>query len=573
MGKELKDVNQKSSTANNAVLKRIGGGARVIEITKDVAGNDEKDGKTSELPGDPFLALLKEGTVIEPPFDMLTLAMLPEHNTEMGQCIEAMEVNIEGFGHRFIPRVRKDGDSELSKELQESVKNEKVELENFFAYCTKESFVKFRRKLRKDLETTGCGYFEVVRNSSGKIQSFTHLPSYQMRLGRVEEKLVENERPILELQNDGSIKIVKVKEFKRFRTFVQAISFKRGNINSTSSNKMMWFKEFGDTRTYDKTTGKLASDNLAEDKKANEVVYFDIYSTRSPYGLPRYIGNLFSIFGDRASEEINFITFKNNNIPSMVVCVSNGALTQGSIDRVQTFVESQIQGSDNYSKFLILEAEGEEEGDEGGQVKIDVKPLVSEQHTDALFQNYSKGNQDKIRRVWRLPPIFLGGSDDYTRSTAETSRRLADEQIFAPERDDFDEFMNRIMFPEMGIVYHKFKSNSPNTTDNTELVKILMGSEKTGGMTPTIARLLLEDILGRELPDFKEGEFDPDKPFSLTMAEAVKKQSDPTEPNQLRSLDANEKKEDNLKKEEASDADVAKAIIGLHQIVEKRWWS
>jgi capsid portal protein len=133
--------------------------------------------------------------------------------------------------------------------------------------------------------------------------------------------------------------------------------------------------------------------------------------------------------------------------------------------------------------------------------------------------------------VWRLPPIFVGRTDEYTRTTAESSRVLADEQIFAPERNSFDEFMNRIIFPEMGIIYHKYCSNSPNTTDNQQLVKILSGSEKTGGMTPIIAREILEDILSKELPPFPK-DFPADTPFSLTMAEAVKNKADATEPGQ-----------------------------------------
>jgi capsid portal protein len=148
-----------------------------------------------------------------------------------------------------------------------------------------------------------------------------------------------------------------------------------------------------------------------------------------------------------------------------------------------------------------------------------------------LFQNYSANNQDKVRRSFRLPPIFVGRSDDYTRATAHSSRQLADEQIFAPERDGFDARMNRDVFPDLGIVHHRYKSNSPNTTDNTELVKILAGSEKTGGMTPRIAKGIMEDILSITLPPFKEG-YDPDLPFSLTMAAAVKNQADATEPGQ-----------------------------------------
>ena len=56
------------------------------------------------------------------------------------------------------------------------------------------------------------------------------------------------------------------------------------------------------------------------------------------------------------------------------------------------------------------------EGEDGGQIKLDIKPLVGSQHKDALFQEYSKNNQDKIRRSFRLPPILVGRADDYTRA-------------------------------------------------------------------------------------------------------------------------------------------------------------
>jgi len=519
------------SSTNQKAMRTIG--ARIIEIDARKAAQAEP-GKSTRIPDDPIYALTEEGKLIEPPYDLFTLALLTENSTELNQCVEAMETNIEAFGHRFVPRVKGTPDNPLPKDVQKAVNKEFVKLENFFAYATRESFVKFRRKLRKDLETTGTGYFEVVRNAAGDIQSFAHLPSYQMRLSRLEDKLVKTKRKILELQEDGSVKVVEISEWRRFRKYAQSRTARRRNLEISQGYKgIRWYKEFGDERIYDNTTGDLAKEGetLPIDRQANEVIYLDLYSPRTPYGLPRFVGNLLSIFGDRASEEINYITFRNNNIPSMVIAVSNGQLTEGTIERIESFVESQIQGSDNYSKFLILEAEGMVEGEDGSQIKIDIKPLTEEQHHDALFQKYSSNNQDKIRRAFRLPPIFVGRSDDYTRATAESSRQLADEQVFAPERDEFDSIINRFLFPDMGIIYHKFRSNSPNTTDNQELVKILAGAEKTGGMTPRIARLLLEDILGMPLPEFQEG-YDPDVPFSLTMAEAVKNKADASEPGQ-----------------------------------------
>jgi PBSX family phage portal protein len=486
-----------------------------------------------------------------------------------------METNIEGFGHRFVPRL--DIEQALKdpkvKPILKEVDAEKIRLENFFAYASiDDSMTDLRMKLRKDLETTGNGYLEMIRNAAGDVQGFNHIPSYQMRLAPRDHEQIKIDLPILEKQADGSIKATKLTTWKRFRRFAQSRAVLRVNLSFIGSFKLRWFKEFGDPRVIDNRTGKIGDDSLPEQHRANEIVHFKIYSARSPYGLPRFIGNLLTIFGDRASEEINFVTFRNNNIPSMVVLVSNGQLTDGSIDRIKGFVEAQIQGSDNYSKFLILEGEGDLEGEDGGQIKMEIKPLVKEQHKDALFQNYSSNNQDKIRRAFRLPPIFVGRSDDYTRTTAEASRKLADEQIFAPARTSFDEWINRILFPQMNVVYHKFKSNTPNTTDNTELVKMLAGAEKTGGMTPRIARFMLEDILGTELPPFSP-DINPDVPFSLTMAEAVKNKADAAEPGQqvtaLKAIEMLTEGTDIFG--DASDDQVVDRLLRVNKALEARW--
>ena len=596
-----------SNTTNKKALRKIN--AYTIDVSKSAGAANgittgTAPGKSEALPEDPFESLASQNRIITPPFDLLVLSMMSESSSELGQCIESMGVNIHGTGHRFVSRLRMDEIVPTSSEHGESqgkisaaqlsiadkAREERVRLINFFTYATAESFVEFRRKLSTDLEHTGNAYFEVIRNAANEIQGFTHIPSYQMRLGKVEDEQLEVERNIIELQTDGSVQIKKQRIIKRFRKYVQSRVTSTARTNaSVVGYKVVWFKEFGDPRLISKLDG-MEKNNLLDSERANEIIHLKIYCPRSPYGLPRYIGNLLAIFGDRASEEINWITFKNNNVPSMIIAVSNGYLTQGTLDRIKDFVESQVKGSDNYSKFLIIEAEGtDEDGEDGGHVRIDVKPLTANQQDDAMFQNYSKENQDRIRRAFRLPPILIGDTKAYSKSVAESSRKIADEQIFKPERDGFDELINRIIFPEMGIVYHKFRSNTPNTTDNTQLVKILGGAERTGGITPRIARFIIEDILGVTLPEFPD-DFPADIPFSLTMAEAVKNQADPTQPGQqvtalktlktLGMIDENDEFTTNsLNIEDIDEEDpesllaVAQKLLSLNNAAETLWRS
>ena len=127
----------KSVQVNQKALRNVT--AKVIEVQKDMAKPGDAPGKSQAL-GNPLEALMAKGKVIEPPFDLLTLAMLPEHNTEMGQCIEVMETNIEGFGHRFVPRIKPKAGEKLKPKVEEELRKEKVKLENFFTYCTNTIF-------------------------------------------------------------------------------------------------------------------------------------------------------------------------------------------------------------------------------------------------------------------------------------------------------------------------------------------------------------------------------------------------------------------------------------------------
>lgn len=542
---DIKDVSQKSKTRNTKALRTLIIGKRqdVSPVEKLEAGG--APGESKRLADDPFSALLAHGDVLEPPFDLLTLTMLPEHNTEMNQCIEALEINIEGFGFRMAPRVDV-AEEGIPAEVKKAVNRERVFLANFFNYANFEhSFTAMRRLRRRDMETTGNAYWEVIRSASGRVQGFEYIPAYQIRLGKLDRDFISVDMPILRLNEDDSVDVDNIPTRRRFRNYVQTRIVYNPSGDRATDYKMVYFKDFGDPRVIDNTTGEVVKpeklDNwdgkgtpMPEALKANELVHWRVMSARSPYGIPRYIGNLLSIFGDRKSEEINFTTFENNCVPSMMIMVSNGQLTQGSIARIQEYIDTQIMGQDNRSRFLIIEAESSEQdlpGEDSGISKMNVEKLKDQQQDDALFQEYSKNNQDKIRRVWRLPPILVGVSENYNRATAETARKLADEQVFAPERTEFDAWINRCLFPAMGIVFHEFKSNTPNTTDNLDLVQILAGSEKTGGITPRIARDIIADVLGKALPDFNN-EFDPDVPFSLTMAEAVKNQADATEPGQ-----------------------------------------
>lgn len=538
-------------------------------INYDNKGSSSGETKESDI--SPFNRLEREGKIVPPPFDLLTLAVMPENNTEIGPCIEAMAVNIESFGWILDPRIPVDENT--SDDILKQLSEEQVLAENFFENCciNGESIEYLRELLRKDLEATGNSYVEFIEvPGTNELSGLNHLPSWTMRISTMDDEFteyidlqakksirfteIEDDLPDLEqelsinkqkINKEVNYKIDEVIRFKRFRRFVQV-----------NENKIVWFKELDDPRLISCETGNVVSREqlLSEDpsgeieprytlnldkviikkgtigfpvsKSANPVKHNRIYSTRSPYGLPRYIGHLFCIYGSRAAEEINFTTFKNNNVPNLAITITNGQLSDESVERIEEFVEASIQSDDNYSKMLLLEAEPVMEGmRDPGAMKIDITPLNKEQHTDAMFVNYQNANDDRTRRAWRFPPIFVGFSKDFTGKTIDASRKLADEQVFQPERDKVDRFFTKDVLLKLGIVWSTFKSRTPNVTENGDLVKLLAQGEKTGAITPRISRKLIGRVVNQDLGEIDPNILDPDKPYTQTLAELMKSNS------------------------------------------------
>lgn len=498
---------KKTTEGLKPVLKCVVIGGRDKAIKKDMA--DGRD-PSAALPEDPFTHSYDTDRLIVPPFSMLTLSTMPEVNTELGPSLDAMQVNIEKMGHRILPRPGVI--PKTTGEIPENVKREIDVAINFFdnAVLDEEvgSLSELRSRMRRDLETTGNAFIEVIPSSNDPLKpaGFEHIPAWMVRLRKQDDDLTDYDVKRAVRVSDTEWRIDEFPTSKRFRRYAHI---------QESTDKKVWFKEWGDPRKISKDTGEV--DGGGED--AHEMLHLKLYSPRSPYGLPRWIGHLFAIYGSRAAEEINYVTFENNQIPALMLMATNVTVTQGSIDRMKEFVEERVQGNKNHSTIVMVEAEPTGEGmRDPGAMKLELKPLTEYQHTDALFQEYIQMNNDMVRRAFRLPPIFVGRAEDYNRAVAESSRKLAEEQIFGPERQAIDIKFTQTVLARLGLAYVLFRTNTPNVTDNFELTQLLATAERSGGLTPRISRHVVEDITNEELGE-PDPSINPDVPFTYTMQE------------------------------------------------------
>jgi len=101
-------------------------------------------------------------------------------------------------------------------------------------------------------------------------------------------------------------------------------------------------------------------------------------------------------------------------------------------------------------------------------------------------------------------------------NTAEAALSIVNAQVFDVERFEFDDFMNRKIFPLKGFIYHKFKSLQYRASDPQVMSEVLNTLSQTGVISPATARATASDILGRDivLPDAEYIKY----PFPLVQA-------------------------------------------------------
>lgn len=269
-----------------------------VQLSK--AEQDLLQSKALTMEDDPWNVLPNERrtNLLKPSYDPVQLIALCLQNNTLGQCIDALETNIDGTGYEIE---RRDGltpedleadvppvlaakpspfaakpnpfaekkpnpfakagefdpaeaamdagipdDDEEDEEGGEAPGEEDSDddnikaLKQFFDEAfINESFTSIRRKLRRDRVMTGNAYLEVIRSQSGEITLVNHVDAKLVRLVKLDDPVMVTKK----IMRNGTEQTVQM--LVRERRYAQLIG-----------NKVRYFREFGSSREVNADTGE-----------------------------------------------------------------------------------------------------------------------------------------------------------------------------------------------------------------------------------------------------------------------------------------------------------------------------
>lgn len=422
--------------------------------------------------------LLSGAAIIEPPYNLVQLEALADRNNALRPCIDAMITNVDGSGWVIEPE---DKSSERDEETGEFKDPQVKTLVDFFREpWPGMSFTTIRKKLRRDLERTGNGYLEIVRNVGGDIVFVRHIESKTMRMIALDTGFYVRKR----VTRNGVEAEVLV--HMRYRRYVQ-------KINTT----YMYFKQFGAEREVNRSTGNWGPENnvstvldsgvvqAAIDPKdrGTEILHFMVdKDVNTPYGVPRWISQIPSILGSRKAEEYNLSYFDAGGVPPVLITVSGGSLAEKARDAIDAYMSANPKTK---NRACVIEVMGGAGGSITDSQKVDIKveKFGDVQAKDSMFEKYDENCERRVRKAFRLPPLFVGMASDYTYASAYASYLVAEAQVFKPEREEFDELITLNLCRALVGEGFKFRSLPMTVVDVAAQYAALVQAKTFGAIT------------------------------------------------------------------------------------------
>ena len=405
-----------------------------------------------------------DGSWVLPPYDPKNLRLVVEESSILRQAIDAYTNNIIGYGisPAYFDESEEDGGQSSEWDtVQEALDWLSVE----------RSLGDLMEEVLRDREETGNAFLEVIRDKDGKV----------IQLERVKPELVQMTKP----EPDAILATIRYKGkkkdvYRRFRKY--------------KVDKYQ-FKQFGDPRMMDFETGKVTEDPT---RAARELLHLKIGNDH--WGVPRWIGALVAILGARKAELLNWRYFVQGRHTPSALLVQNGQLTPES---EAAFIEyaSTVGNESMQHKMLILEfltANNTEQYGKDAKTAVELVSMADMLQNDGLFLEYDEKMREKVLSAFRLPPVYVGMSQDYNRSTVEEAKRIAEEQVFQAERAELEDLFNRHLLAEYELSDVYVEVKGPELSNDELTVNAL---DKLGtSLSTNEKRAVLSKMLGMELP-------------------------------------------------------------------------
>ncbi len=336
--------------------------------------------------------------VVHPEYNLDYLSTIYEVSPYNYAAINAKVANIVGLGFDFIEsRKTTDAFEDITDEKQlararKKLSRIKQDLHDWLEDCNEdETFKETLVKFYTDLESTGNGYLEVGRTTTGKIGYIGHIPSKTMRVRRF---------------RDG---------------FVQLLY-----------GKVVFFRNFGDQKTENPIAGIT--------DRPNEIIHLKKYTPKNNYyGIPDIIAAQNAMAGNEFAGKYNLDYFENKAVPRYIITVKGAKLSAESERKLLEFFQVGLKGKNHRSLYIPLPPDSSD-----SKTEFKMEPIEAGAQ-EGSFEKYRNSNRDEILMAHRVPVNKIGTPAGINLAAARDADKTFKEQVCRPAQENLEKKLNKII--------------------------------------------------------------------------------------------------------------------------------
>lgn len=359
--------------------------------------------------------------VVEPLYNQYALAKIYELSAPNYSAINAKVANIVGLGYDLVPtlsvmeRLEGISDPEELGRIRRNLTRQKARIIDWLETRNDDdTLTTTLMKAYIDAETTGNGYIEIGRKTTGEIGYIGHIPAPTMRVRRL---------------RDGFVQIV--------------------------AGRAVFFRNFQGNEKNPITT----------DPRPNEIIHIKNYTpTNTYYGVPAIVAAKNAMAGNEFASRFNLEYFENKAVPRYIFWLKGAKMSRQAEERLFEFFQGNLRGQSHRTAIIPIPGDTPD-----NKVEMKMEPIETNIQ-DSSFNNYKKMNKDEILMAHRVPASKVGAAEGIGLAAAREADRTFKEQVCRPAQDALEKKINKIIAEKTDAF--KFEFNELTLTDEETRSKI-----------------------------------------------------------------------------------------------------
>lgn len=399
------------------------------------------------------------GDIIVQPYDIEALNALRYFSVTHRKCLKAKAVDITLNG--WTPEPVEDEGSEDNKKRLNNIFND---------YGSVDAL----RRMEEDNATYGFAAVQILRNDAGDVVGFKHI---------------------------------------RSRTLFMCTGGKKALQRVPNNADQVYFKILGSTtQDLDYKSGTF-EDAVPPEKKAAEILWVNGFGQDSDYyGEPEYISALTTIKSDDALREFNYNGFKSGRIPNYLIIIT-GNFEDDTAEDPETGEEyspfeenmqdelAAVKNTPGSALVYMLPTTGVD----GATINVEVIKL-SDEITDASFEQMRLSNRDEILEAHEVPPQRLGINPTGALGgnlSLEINKQY-NSKVIHPEQAQLENLLNKLVIQDlMEIEDWTIRANDLDVDDMQVRLTNAQILVQNAAMTPLELREQFSSVFNIDTTDNK----------------------------------------------------------------------